>query len=66
MVCDVAIVNMEGQLVREVVLLGKKPSNIAFGGKDGRTCFVTLQDRGCFESFRAEYPGRSFHLRMRN
>lgn len=62
----VAILNTDGELVREVVLLGKKPSNIAFGSKDGRTCFVTLQDRGCFESFRTEYPGRSFHLRMRN
>ena len=61
----VAILNPKGELAQEVVLVGKKPSNIAFGGQDGRTCYVTLQDRGCFEKFRAEYPGRSHYLRMR-
>lgn len=62
----VAILSPDGELIREVGLMGKKPSNIAFGGKDGRTCFVTLQDRGSFESFRSEHAGRAFHLRMRN
>lgn len=62
----VAILNPEGELINEVILSGKKPSNIAFGSADGRTCYVTLQDRGCLEQFRAEHPGRSFHLRMRN
>jgi sugar lactone lactonase YvrE len=58
----IAILSPQGEMIREVTLKGKKPSNIAFGGVDGRTCFVPLQDRGCFESFRAEYPGRSFDL----
>ncbi len=58
----VAILNGDGKLIREVQLKGKKPSNIAFGGADGRLCFVTLQDRGCFEVFRSEYPGRSFNV----
>jgi gluconolactonase len=62
----IAILNPAGELIREVILHGKKPSNITFGGKDGRTCYVTLQDRGAFEQFRSEHPGRSFHLRMRN
>lgn len=62
----VAILNPKGELIREVILQGKKPSNLTFGSKDGRTCYVTLQDRGCFEKFRTEHPGRSFHLRMRN
>lgn len=62
----VAILNPEGELIQEVILVGKKPSNLTFGSKDGRTCYVTLQDRGCFEKFRTEHPGRSFHLRMRN
>ena len=61
----IAVMDAEGDLIHEVVLQGKKPSNIAFGGKDGRTCYVTLQDRGCIEKFRSEYPGRSFYLRMR-
>ena len=40
---------------------GKKPSNIAFGGHDGRTVYVTLQDRGYIETFRTRFPGRSFN-----
>jgi sugar lactone lactonase YvrE len=39
---------------------GKKPSNIAFGGKDGKTAYVTLQDRGYIETFRVQKAGRSF------
>lgn len=58
----VAILNANGELVREVTFKGKKPSNIAFGGEDGRTCFVTLQDRGAIEYFRTEHAGRSFRL----
>jgi gluconolactonase len=48
----VAIISPEGEIIREITLKGKKPSNIAFGGSDGRTCFVTMQDRGCIEVFR--------------
>lgn len=54
----IALINPKGKLVREIQLKGKKPSNITFGGPDNRRCFVTLQDRGCFETFTAEYPGR--------
>jgi sugar lactone lactonase YvrE len=49
-----------GELLKEIKLKGKKPSNIAFGGKDGRTAYITLQDRGFLESFRVEVPGRAF------
>jgi gluconolactonase len=58
----IAMVSAEGKLIREIKLNGKKPSNIAFGGKDGKTCFVTDQDRRCVETFRVEYPGRSWEL----
>ena len=54
----VALITPKGKLIREIQLKGKKPSNITFGGPDNRRCFVTLQDRGCFETFTAEYPGR--------
>jgi len=50
----------EGKVLKEIIMKGKKPSNIAFGGKDGKTAFVTLQDRGYIESFRVETAGRSF------
>lgn len=56
----VVVFSSDGQLVREIILKGKKPSNLAFGGPDGRTCIVTLQDRGSIESFRTEVPGIGF------
>ena len=56
----VVVISPEGKVIREVLLKGKKPTNIAFGGKDGKQCFVTLQDRGCFETFQANHPGRNF------
>ena len=53
----VAIVSPEGNIIKEIRLKGKKPSNIAFGGKNGKTCFVTMADRGCFEVFEADHAG---------
>ena len=58
----VAIVSPEGKVLREVALKGQKPTNVAFGGPDGRTVYVTLQDRGAIEAFRAENPGREAGL----
>ncbi len=57
----VAILSPEGKLLQEVILKGKKPSNITFGGTDGTTCFVTLQDRGCLEQFSALNPGNHYN-----
>lgn len=56
----VVVLSPSGQLLQEIQLTGKKPSNIAFGGVDGRTCYVTLADRGCIEVFQAEHPGRDY------
>lgn len=58
----VAVVSPQGKVLREVRLKGRKPTNVAFGGPDGRTVFVTLQDRGAIEAFRADYPGRETGL----
>ena len=58
----IAKVSPEGELLLEVQLTGKLASNIAFGGPDGRTCYVTLQDRGNIEVFRVEAPGRAWQL----
>lgn len=55
---SVLIVTPEGNILTEVALKGKKPSNLTFGGPEGRTCYVTLADRGCVEQFRAPYPGK--------
>lgn len=54
----VAVVSPDGTLLREVALKGRKPTNVAFGGADGRTVYVTLQDRGAIEAFRVDVPGR--------
>ena len=56
----VVVFDPSGKIIREITLKGKKPSNLAFGGKDGRTCIVTLQDRGSVEAFRTEIPGAGF------
>ncbi|MDP4204660.1 MAG: SMP-30/gluconolactonase/LRE family protein [Bacteroidota bacterium] len=56
----VAVLSPKGKMIDEILLKGKKPSNITFGGSDGKTCYVTLADRGCLEIFRAKYAGREF------
>jgi sugar lactone lactonase YvrE len=56
----VAVVSPLGEILREYRLKGKNPSNIAFGGKDGKQCFVTMADRGCIETFRSAEAGNYF------
>lgn len=60
----VAKLSPQGEVLLEVPLTGKHCTNIAFGGPDGRTCYVTLADRGNVEIFRADHPGRSWQLRQ--
>ena len=55
-------VSPEGKILKEIEFIGKKPSNIAFGGPAGRTCYVTLQDQGNIETFRVDLPGRSWEM----
>jgi gluconolactonase len=56
----IAIISPSGQLKREVVLKGKRVSNITFGGKEGKSCYVTLQDRKGMETFRSEVAGKKY------
>ncbi len=56
----VAKVSPRGEVLLEVPLHGKQCTNIAFGGADGRTCYVTVADTGNVAVFRADLPGRSF------
>ncbi|NNE78441.1 MAG: SMP-30/gluconolactonase/LRE family protein [Pricia sp.] len=53
----VVIVSPDKKIIKEVQLKGKKPSNLTFGGKNGKTCYVTMADRGCFETFTALHQG---------
>ncbi len=55
----------QGKVLQEIKLLGKLPSNVAFGGRDGRTMFVTLQDKGNLESFRVDKPGREWNMQKK-
>ncbi len=56
----VVVISPKGVIIREVLLKGKKPTNITFGSQNKKQCFVTLADRGCFETFYADYPGKKF------
>ncbi|HEX9741070.1 MAG TPA: SMP-30/gluconolactonase/LRE family protein [Ignavibacteriaceae bacterium] len=50
-------ISPKGKILKEIILTGKKPSNITFGGEDGKTVYVTLADNGNIETFRADVPG---------
>jgi gluconolactonase len=54
----IAIFSPGGRQIQEVMLKGKRVSNLTFGGKDYKTCFVTLQDRKAIEKFRTDIPGK--------
>lgn len=56
----IAVVSSEGTVLREVQLTGKNCSNLVFGGTDGRSVFVTLQDRKGMEKFRNDIPGKGY------
>lgn len=47
----------EGKILREISVLGSKPSNICFGGVDGRTAYVTEMEHGRLVQFRVDRPG---------
>lgn len=51
-----------GKVLKEVKLSGKNCSNLAFGGKDGRRIYVTLQDTGNVDTFLVEDPGRAWEI----
>jgi sugar lactone lactonase YvrE len=56
----VAKVSPAGEVLVEIPLGGRECTNVAFGGPDGRTCYVTVADRGWIESFRTDLPGQSW------
>ena len=55
-------VSPDGKILQEITLTGKRPTNVAFGGKDGCTVYVTLQDQGNIESFLTDFPGREWKM----
>lgn len=61
----IAKLSPQGDLLSEIPLIGKKCTNIAFGGPDGCTAYVTIADRGNVETFRIDQPGREWQLAQR-
>ena len=53
----VVILSPVGEVLQEIDTLGKRPSNICFGGPDGRTAYVTEMEHGRLIKFRTERPG---------
>lgn len=47
----------KGVILQEISLPGSKPSNICFGGPDGRTAYVTEMENGQLVQFRVDQPG---------
>jgi len=53
----VAVVSPQGKVLREIDVLGKAPSNLCFGGPDGRTVYVTEVQHRRLVQFRVDRPG---------
>ncbi len=47
----------EGKVLKEIDVLGKRPSNICVGGPDGRTAYVTEVEHKRVVQFRVDTPG---------
>lgn len=60
----VAMISPHGELLREISVSGQRCTNVAFGGPDGRTCYVTVADTGAIDAFRTEHPGQSWWLQQ--
>lgn len=53
----------DGAIVHEIDVLGKSPSNVCFGGPDGRTVFVTEVEKKRLVTFRSDVPGLNYARR---
>ena len=47
----------KGEVLEEIDVLGKSPSNLCFGGPDGCTVYVTEVDHCRLVQFRVDRPG---------
>ena len=58
----IAVLTPGGKLKREIRLSAREPTNLAFGGDDGKTVFVAQRQGGFVESFRTDRAGREYCL----
>jgi gluconolactonase len=54
---NVLILNPNGEIMERVPVGGMLPTNLAFGGPDRKTLFVTEAETGSVYRFNADYPG---------
>jgi sugar lactone lactonase YvrE len=62
----IAVMTPDGTLQREIILRGSQPTNLAFGGVDGKTVFVSQRQGGFIEAFRTDQEGREHCLQKRS
>jgi sugar lactone lactonase YvrE len=53
----VVVVSPAGKVLHEIDVLGPSPSNLCFGGPDGRTVYVTEVSKKRLVNFRVDRPG---------
>ncbi len=53
----VVVMTPEAEILKEVSVLGARPSNLCFGGPDGRTVYVTEVEHTRLVKFRVEHAG---------
>jgi gluconolactonase len=54
---DVVILNLKGEILERVPVGGGHPTNVAFGGPDRKTLYVTEVETGSVYRFNTDYPG---------
>ncbi|QNK59768.1 SMP-30/gluconolactonase/LRE family protein [Paenibacillus sp. PAMC21692] len=58
----VAKISPEGNVLGEILLEGKDCTNLAFGGPEGKHCYVTVADIGNIQVFQTDVQGRCFAM----
>jgi sugar lactone lactonase YvrE len=60
----VVVLTPKGEIVHEVDVLGDAPSNVCFGGPDGRSVYVTEVKKKRLVTFRSDVPGANWARRQ--
>jgi sugar lactone lactonase YvrE len=55
-------ISPKGEILKEIDVLGKMPTNLCFGGKDGKTVYVTEVEHQRVVAFRVDESGREWSL----
>ena len=62
----VAKISPQGVVLKEIDVLGPHPTNICFGGPDGRTAYITEAKERRLVQFRVDRPGLEWQRRPRS